>query len=271
MRPRHATAMAFVAVLLLCAAGRGPAWAQAKDSCGFFQGAVRSGEVIPDKLLLADWRGALRCLAGILDGLKPAVEDAPQAEAWKQVVRAAGAIRIIIANNDPAKLLGADDKAGLPINPAITAFRTFATLDAVSTLAYAARSDDENARLNALLVLGNVIDNQTVCVPIDHLYFKDIGIKGRANLLSVVSVVAPWAYKQNYENIDAVYHYTSDLLKNSHDDVRQTLAILDNIRKRLDYQSTLTNPNKDASLPEDLRACKSYRSKWAGDRLKYAF
>jgi hypothetical protein len=54
------------------------------------------------------------------------------------------------------------------------------------------------------LILANVIDNTTVCVPIDHLYDPSISINGRANLLSVVSVVAPWAYRQKYDNISKV-------------------------------------------------------------------
>jgi hypothetical protein len=241
-----------------------PAVAQNRGSCDFYRDAVRGSTTITDYRLTSEWRNALSCLIKILDSLKPAVEKNPKSEDWTQVVRATGAARVIIANNETP---------GKEINPAVQLFRTETTLDATSTLSYAARTEDNgDARLNATLVLGNVIDNQHLCVPIDHLYDpKIIGTKGQANLLAVVSVVAPWAYKENYERIDALYQYTEGMLKqrSGQDDMKQTFAILDNMRQRLVSQKL--DSNKGTSIPKDLRACEHYKPIWAGDKLLYKF
>jgi hypothetical protein len=259
--------------LLLAAllARQGPALAQTKeasDSCRFYQGAVQTGATIPDKLLTGDWRTALRCLVSVLENLKERVAARPTPDDWAQFVRTTGAVRIIIANNEAV---------GSNVNPAVQFVRTIGTLDALSTLAFGARTEDDNSRLNATLVLGNVIDNQGVCVPIDHLYYKDLdatayGVKGRANLLAVVSVVAPWAYKENYQKIEALYKDMRQQLEplRARPDLKDTFSILDNLRKRLDFQQK-PGSNKDVSIPKDLRACQSYRPQWAGDKLKYTF
>jgi hypothetical protein len=197
----------------------------------------------------------------VLDQLKPSVENSPSDDVWKRFVRTSGSIRIIIANNeDPGKRA----------NAAIQEFRKFATLDAYSTLVFGARASDDNARLNATLVLGNVIDNQSICVPIDHLYDPVLGpeatgtnIRGRANLLGVVSVVAPWAYRENYGQITDLLHYERRKLEplSGNLDVKQTFQILDNIETRLAFQNN-AGSNREQSVPLDLGACKFYKPRW---------
>ena len=147
---------------------------------------------------------------------------------------------------------------------------------------YGARTADDNVRSNATLVLGNVIDNQSVCVPLDHLYDSVLGagatsyhIRGRANLLGVVSVVAPWAYKENYANIRTMWKYMDIEIASlkSRPELQQTFQILENIDLRLKFQDQGEQKgqavNKNTLLPRDLDACKHYRPKWALERLKY--
>ena len=150
----------------------------------------------------------------------------------------------------------------------IATFRDYNDLSITTVLTFAARGDDYNARVNSLLILANVIDNTTICVPLDHLYDRDITMNGRANLLGVVSVVAPWAYLENYNNISKVEAYTSNTLPKDDPDLNHTYQILGNIRNRLKSQTEASN--RGAHLPPDLQRCKSYKPRWATpDDLKY--
>src|SRR5262249_52959228 len=144
-------------------------------------------------------------------------------------------------------------------------------------LSFGARSDDYNTRLNAMLVLSNVVDNTTVCAPIDHLYDAaaldqgtEAAIKGRANLLAVISVVAPWAYKENFENIFNVQDYWVRKISRSDPKLKQTVEILDNIKARLESQKS-SGANRFVSIPENLQECKrKFTATWApADKFKY--
>jgi hypothetical protein len=263
--------------------------AQAGEDCVVYQSAVSRSALFPDRLLAADWPNAIRCLALVLDDLKGPIERKATADTWAQFVRATAMIRIILANNERKEVSQNETaiqelrKQSEPPNPAIQEFRKYSTLDAASSLAYGARTEDDNARLNGTLVLGNVVDNQSVCVVLDHLYDPEFGpnaasyhVRGRANLLGVASVVAPWAYKENYTNIMTLWRYMSDTLEalKERTDLKQTFDILNNIKIRLDFQDEAERKhqevNKNKSLKErGLDACKYYRPKWAGDRLKY--
>jgi len=192
---------------------------------------------------------------------------------FAELVRATGAIRIIIANNEtPAN----KDPSANKINPAIQTFREVASLDTISSLGFGARSFDDDSRLNATLILGNVIDNKSVCVPLDHLYDDELGttpygVRGRANFLGVVSVVAPWAYKENYENIRRLHEDIAERLQPLKDrpDLKQTFEILANIKRRLDFQLTTPGSNMNTQLPLDLQACKTYVVQYGRGKLIY--
>jgi hypothetical protein len=99
-------------------------------------------------------------------------------------------------------------------------------------------------------------------VPIAHLNDPDLektdsGKNGRANLLGVISVVAPWAYRENYDAISTTYKAVSDRIVNDPDSAT-TQRILDNIRKRLDSQD-VNSTNASIPLPAEFRAaCKAY-------------
>ena len=81
----------------------------------------------------------------------PAIDDQTRG----QLVRVTGAVRSILSTQG---------------NSAIRSFRHFDSPETTIALAFAARSEDPNLRINATLILADVIDNSTVCVPIDHLY-----------------------------------------------------------------------------------------------------
>jgi hypothetical protein len=127
---------------------------------------------------------------------------------------------------------------------------------------YGARSDLYDLRLNSVLILGNIIDNTTVCAPLAHLNDPGLldspnGINGRANLLGVISVVAPWAYKENFDNITRTTQAIKSSIQESDPNVKSTSASLANIAARLLSQTTTSNRN--VLLPEAWRRdCAAY-------------
>ena len=255
------------------------ALAQSRDCSAYFA-AVRSGTsgsvpIVPDRLL-TDTDSSVWCLIKTLEGLKDSAQlTTLPTEVRVQLLSATGALRAIIS-----KLNADDEKNGNSngLDGFIKAFRNNDSVEVISILTFGTRSDAYEVRSNSLLILANVIDNTTVCVPLDHLWDRDIGkldngkdysVRGRANLLSVVSVVAPWAYNENFYNIKRVKDYTWDNIDKSDPNLKQTVDILNNIQTRLDSQSDKTN--KNVFLPENLKKkCMTYVRHWATpDQLKY--
>ena len=101
-------------------------------------------------------------------------------------------------------------------------------------------------------------------MPLDHLYDPKISPNGRANLLSVVSIVAPWAYKQNYENIQSMLVYTSQQVDPK---LTGTAEIIQNIKARLATQDD--NSNKVRPIPAGMNACSQYTPRWGAKYLAY--
>jgi hypothetical protein len=235
--------------------------------CVVYQLAAEDRYVLSDALLTSDLPTSMKCLMDILAGLTPSNQEKT---GWKKFIWTTGAMRIVIASADQETP-----------NRAISFFRRWFTLDMISALAFGARSNVDTARVNATLILGNVVDNDTLCVPLDHLYdpkvFRaalgrddDSQVRGRANLLSVISVVAPWAYQENFNNIQRVYEDLTTFLSTykARPELAQTFEILERLRKRLDYQDTVEAPNKNTKSP-GLLVCKRYKPLWAGKRLIY--
>ena len=216
--------------------------------------------------LLKDEISALPCLAHAIGALKSEIEKAgpdlsPALRA--KLLRATGAVRTIMGVNKP------DDE----LRRVIQAFRDADDLDVATVLSFGVRAADYNIRLNAMLVFSNVVDNTTVCVPIDHLYDErldnddDPAMKGRTNLLAIVNVVAPWAYKENYQNIDKVREYW-EAKAASNAKFRSLDVYLQNIKERLESQKT--GSNKSTDLPIGLRNCKQYSKRYApSDKFSY--
>jgi hypothetical protein len=237
------------------------------DNCSLIERAVtpvqRAAAIVPDALL-GDTDSALPCLIGVIRRLKPqASNDDFDDEVRARYLSATAAIRSILAR------LTAQDKAndnGELVKNFIANFRRLDDLDTVEVLTYGARNQNPDVRLNSLLILANIVDNTTVCVPLDHLFDPnldrtDYGKKGRANLLAVVSVVAPWAYAENFQNINSARNFSADQIAGGQP-APDTQRIIKNVDDRLKSQTDRSN--KSVRLPEQLaRDCKAYRLKFA--------
>lgn len=174
-------------------------------------------------------------------------------------IQATGAVRTLLANRGMR---------------AINEFRDADSLDTIAVLAAGARGTNANARVNAALILSDVIDNSGLCVVIDHLYDptlaeSDSGRSGRLNLLGIAAVVAPWAFKENYQNLTRLQAYMGETLDREKD-TRETRRVLQNLGDRLSFQDKSGNATKTTPLPADSRQCYAYTPQWAGKNLVYA-
>ncbi|MEA2862512.1 MAG: hypothetical protein QOC84_468 [Bradyrhizobium sp.] len=256
----------FVAAYLVAAWGLHPghrARAQSADNCAIYVDAVTAdtGSAVPvvSDSLLTDWNTALPCLIKTLRSLKG--EVGPQTmtpQTRSKLLSLTGAFRsIIVKFSDPN-----DPKKVAEMSAFIRRFRDLDSIEVVSILSWGARSDSPDIRSNSLLILGNVIDNTTVCVPLTHLNDPSLmkspsGVNGRANLLSLLSVVAPWAYKENSENIARTRASIAAQLDSNDPNLKGTVARLENIAIRL-ANNTETS-NRSVPMPETWRLpCKAY-------------
>jgi hypothetical protein len=239
----------FFAAVVALAASPGAAQQPARDCTSYFD-AVASGNVklpavVPDRLL-ADTDTAIFCLVSVVRKMN--TEVGPQGlppETAQRLLSATAALRVLMTRVNPAAL-----------NDFIAKFRAADDVEVASVLSYGARSDIYDLRLNSVLILGNIIDNTTVCAPLAHLNDPGLlesqnGINGRANLLGVISVVAPWAYKENYENIGRTTQSIRASIQDSDPNLKSTSVALTNIDARLMSQTTTSN--KNVRMPEMWR------------------
>lgn len=212
--------------------------------------------------LLEDQDTAIACLIFVIKAVKSDIStDGIAKVASARLLSVTAAFRTVIA-----KLVAADKTANTTTNldQFIKEFRAQDDIETISVLAYGTRAENSDLRLNSLIILGNVIDNTSVCVALAHLNDPSLlshpnGVNGRANLLGAVSVVAPWAYRENYDNISRTVEAIQGDVTNEHDPatLKYTLAKLDNIQERL--RSQKPNSNKSVPLPATLRKnCRSY-------------
>lgn len=190
---------------------------------------------------------AIKCLVQALKKLSPDVVS-PDIEESKR-----GAL-----NRTAAALLRIVDKGGFP---SIQEIRKYDDISVASVLAFGSRNDDRETRLNSMNLLSNIIDNSTVCVPMDHLADPDIGINGRANLIAVVSVVAPWAQQSNFNNMKRLVEFLKIKIEEQ-EDVQKTNELIKTLIDRLDYQDTIQNPNKNTET-SIMDECRNMPAKWA--------
>ena len=225
--------------------------------------------VVSDNLL-ADMPVATRCLIGVLDRLGQTItkiEDIENPAKEAVALSATAAFQRMVATQGKSGNAQLVDPRSLA--SFIDGFNSVDTLGAVSALSYGARSSNKDLRVNSVLLLGNVIDNQTVCVPLVHLNDSSIlssagGVSGRANLLGVVSVVASWANKENYDTMQATAAAIGREVANDGNFV-STAAIVENILKRLQAQSASGNKTRSLSQRE-VKECRGYAEQF-GDRI----
>lgn len=217
--------------------------------------------IVPDALL-QDIKTAVPCLVTLISGLEPSITSPKMpSDAGSKLLSATAALRAIMARQSALDAASGTPNDTTKLNEFISLFRDKDNVAVVSVLTYAARSDIYDARLNSVLILGNIIDNTTVCVPIVHLNdpeldSTDYGKNGRANLLGIISVVAPWAYFENYDAIEQTRAVLSAKV-GENPDYKTTRTILDNIDKRLRSQTNQTN--RSVPLPGEFKtACKNY-------------
>jgi hypothetical protein len=186
-----------------------------------------------------------RSLPSLMAALKNFTGNPDQ---WSQAqqfnfVSVTDVIRTMLANN----------------NSAITKFRSCDDKETMQPLISAARSSSYNLRINATLILGNVVDNTTVCLVLDDLRDPTINANGRANLLGVTRAVASYAYKPNKKAIEETINLLEDSLK-SQPNMAQTLTLIADVRARAGQSI-----NAGTDLPSELQQyCGAYSYRWHG-------
>jgi hypothetical protein len=271
----EASLIAFARIVLLLIAYSATAHAQSsRGDCAQLLEVVGSstGNVprVPDSFV-ADWRSSLPCMIQAVENLRDV--DGPEfSPASRRVfLSVTGAMRTIITAQNAADERASDAKQQ-NLRDFIDTYRKRATIDSTRVMAFGARSNDPNIRLNALLVMANVIDNRVLCVPIDYLYdpqiaATDYGVRGRANLIAIVSVVAPWAYRENFANLKRLSAFLKPLI-GPEDDFKQSRDALENLNARLQSQEKLSSSNKDVT--GETNFCSGYHPKFApSDKLTY--
>ncbi|MBI5128925.1 MAG: hypothetical protein HZA66_05750 [Rhodopseudomonas palustris] len=270
-------AAALLVASLCWAATTSSTMAQA-PACAAYRDAVRSSTSSFPTLLrdyLITDPSATECLIKIISEMNDGAATAtPSPLVRNQFLSATNALRAIITKNnaDDANLAKSNGD-GPQLRKFINAFRNADNLEAISVLTFGARSETYEVRSNSLLILANVIDNTSVCVPLDHFSDPTLGkvdlsrpandypIRGRANLLAVISVVAPWAYEENYNLIFKVWKDLDGVINKADPNLTQTANILANLKARLDSQGKDTNRN--ASLPPALKQqCAKYKPRF---------
>lgn len=241
------------------------ATAQTVESCSqYILATSGSKEKVPvvSEELLTDWNAALPCLLIVIRNLKDSVSgSSTSVEAKSSLLSVTAALKNIISRltaNDQNNVGGKSNY----LLSFIGKFRSSDDIDVVSVLTYGATSDIYDIRLNSVIILGNIIDNSTVCVPLTYLndptiLASEVGLKGRINLLSIVSVVAPWAYKENFDSIQATINQIRIDVENDKLNLQSTIDRLSKIQQRLNSQNL--NSNKSVNLPKAWDTnCKIY-------------
>jgi hypothetical protein len=242
----------YVVAAVLMACSGAAIQAQAPDRCSVYNAAIAPDKsapaVVPESYLI-DVNAAMPCLIAAIERLGSQITSVTMdADTKNKLLSASAALRSVMTRLDALdKQSGNSDG----LNRFITLFRDKSSLATISALTFGARNDDKDLRLNSVLLLGNVIDNRSVCVPLTHLNDPDFmkateAVKARANLLGVVSVVAPWAYRENFNSIQKTHDSIENQISRNDPGLKTTVSILDNIQQRLAAQKP--NSNKDYAL-----------------------
>jgi hypothetical protein len=138
---------------------------------------------------------------------------------------------------------------------AIARFRECDEASMIKPLVWGARGQNPGIRVNATLVLGNVVDNTSVCYVLRHLRDPTISVNGRANLLGVTIAMASYAYKENVAAIEQTLRLIESQTAKEQGDLTPTKKLIAELRSR-----TNRSPNKDDDLPPALsEPCGKYK------------
>src|SRR6185295_17781680 len=135
--------------------------------------------------LINDWRTALPTIMEEFRAVKGASDRWPP-DQQSYLLSITDIIRTILSANAEA----------------ITLFRACDDGFIIKPIIWAARGQNPSLRLNATLILGNTVDNTTICYLLHHLRDPNISSNGRANLLGATVAVASYAYKENVLSIE---------------------------------------------------------------------
>ncbi|WP_224407299.1 hypothetical protein [Afifella sp. IM 167] len=227
-----------------------PSQGQSTDRCAAIQRFTETGEPIP-VAELGSSEEVVPCLLSQIRAhasfllAKDEKEETLDAQRFRVIT---GALRnaISVSSRNAIRVLRAEDDV----------------LDA-EILARGARHHDRGIRINSAFILANVVDNSTACVVVDFAYLDVAAsisdtpaINGRANLIKIASVVAPWAFRENFQALDQLHEkltsemklYPADVLKN----LSNTIDLLNLLRLRLDSQENIDNSPKNFPIPPSI-------------------
>ena len=182
------------------------------------------------KLLIGNWEKSLPLLVKELAALESSAPN-PGRTDETYLVAITDVVRTVIANNNSATDLfrKSDDISGINGSKV------------VQTLAWSARGDNKDLRINATYILANVVDNSNVCVVLDHLRDPKLPENGRVNLLQVVVPVASYAYKDTMDQINK----TMDVVEKK--DPKN--ARIGEIKQRLEKSSNSEVATREKGIP----------------------
>lgn len=264
MKTRLAQVLAvsvFIPGGLLLAACSASAQQNQRDCSPFFD-AVAAGNakvpaVVPDRLFL-DTDLAIRCLVAVSSKINTEIgQTGASAETSAKLLSTTAAIRTLMTTPSYGQPRAA-------LASFVDAFQKSADADlnVASALSYGARDENADLRLNSVLILGNVIDDATVCVPIvqlndPRLLGTPTGVRARANLLGIVNVVAPYASRENFNNLQSTIKSVEKTFDRGDPNFNSTSRLLANISARLAAQTD--SSNKNVTMPENQRrSCDEY-------------
>jgi len=130
------------------------------------------------------------------------------------------------------------------------------TTKTVNMLAWATRlsqgqEQNRNLRFNAAYILASVVDNDKLCIVLDHLRDKTLGPLGMLNLLQVGIAGARDAYRENAQATKA----TAEILRPRVADAGsgKIAFLVEALASSADE-----SPNRDVPLPEQASTCRDY-------------
>jgi len=180
--------------------------------------------------LIKDWRTSLPTVMGELKNVSgPADRWTPDQQSY--ILSVSDIIRTTLSNNTEA----------------ITLFRSCDDASIARPLIWAARGQNQSLRLNSTLILGNVVDNTTVCFVLHHLADPDLSANGRANLLGVTLAMASYAYQENADSIERTLGTLKPRIEPS---MAQTQKLISDISVRTKASQNRTKSLAQANLGE---------------------